>query len=82
VVSEVDADLLSEHMAALLSVLPPATELTIVGDAALRHGDVIVQGEGGEIDARIDTQLNTIAAVLNETNSDAGAVGDGKAAAA
>jgi flagellar biosynthesis/type III secretory pathway protein FliH len=82
VVSEVDADLLSEHMAALLSVLPPATELTIVGDAALRQGDVIVQGEGGEIDARIDTQLNTIAAVLNETNSDAGAVGDGKAAAA
>jgi len=66
VVSAGGARELSEHKAALLTALPPGGELSVVADETLAPGDVIVQGEGGEIDARIATQLEAIRQGLEE----------------
>ncbi|MCD6351689.1 MAG: hypothetical protein J7M26_06185 [Armatimonadetes bacterium] len=68
VVSPEDEDLLSQHKTALLAALPPGAELTIVSEETLGRGDLVVQGAAGELDARIDTQLNSFVEELQRAS--------------
>ncbi len=67
VLSPEDADRLSEYKARLLAALPPGSDVEIVADQSLQRGDIVVQSEAGEIDARIQTQLASIADTLRQT---------------
>lgn len=64
VVSSDDADRLAEHKAVLLTALPPGTEIEVVADPSLGRGDIVVQSQGGEIDARLGTQLDAMRRTL------------------
>jgi flagellar biosynthesis/type III secretory pathway protein FliH len=60
-VSPADADRLRAQKQALLSALAPGGQVEIVADETLQPGDVLVQSEAGEVDARLATQLDTLA---------------------
>ena len=65
-VSPRDAPALRAQGGALGSLLQRCPALAVREDAALAPGDVVVETEGGRIDARIETQLAALARAMDE----------------
>lgn len=81
-VSARDAGVVDERRALLVGALPPGASLEVAADESLAPGDVVVESEAGEIDARVDVQLETLARSLGATAAEAAGEGDGEEARA
>jgi len=63
-ISADDARIVADAMPRLAARLSGSPHVEITPDPALAHGECVVTTAGGEIDARIDTQLDRIAEAL------------------
>jgi len=62
--NEADLQATESHLETLTNSLQQKASVELIGDATLGPGDCIVETEHGQIDARISTQLERIAAEL------------------
>lgn len=65
-VSPAALSVLEEQRGRLLAALPGAHRLAIEADAALRHGDFVVQGTQGVVDGRLGEQVKLVDKALRE----------------
>jgi flagellar assembly protein FliH len=65
-----DAEYLRTLQADLISQLSTSAQLEIRGDASVQRGGCLVETENGSLDARIESQLNTLRAGLESSATD------------
>jgi len=67
-IAEQDLESLEPYRESILATLSQQAQVKLVGEAGFTSGDIVVSTEHGEVDARIETQLERIAEeLLGET---------------
>lgn len=71
-VNPAEVELVKSHREELLAAADGLDNFTITDDRRITHGGCVVEASSGDIDARVETQINQIDRKLRETNLDGG----------
>ena len=75
-VSPDDVEIVKEHREELLGAADGLDNLSIIDDRRISPGGCVVEAPSGDIDARVETQVDQLRKKLSETNADGGLEND------